>query len=247
MENQEKNKLASGANENNNKNEKESKETRLKALATVAATMAMFMELPTEVQAGANSGGSGSCGGCHGGCYDNCNSNCSNACGQQNNCWSCSGCTGCSGTCHTACANDCENTCTSCSGQCNDNLGHTIYFDRAGGSGGSNTLGVITGQPMGASGVPGRNYYTFNGYYDGSGAQYFNSNGSPVRNYPLYSDVTLYARWTPVNYSITYDLQGGQYGSGSYPTSYNIETPNIVVNDPSKAGHTFKNWTVQNN
>ena len=56
------------------------------------------------------------------------------------------------------------------------------------------------------------------------------------------ADVTLYAHWTPVNYTISYDLDGGSVASAN-PTSYNIESAAITLNNPTKDGYTFAGWT----
>ncbi len=48
------------------------------------------------------------------------------------------------------------------------------------------------------------------------------------------------ANWTPFNYTITYNLNGG---SASNPTTYNIETNTFTLNNPTKAGVTFSGWS----
>ena len=55
-------------------------------------------------------------------------------------------------------------------------------------------------------------------------------------------DITLYAKWTTVEYSITYDLNGGT-NNASNPASYTIETSTIILQNPTKAGHSFVKWT----
>ncbi|MBR3116295.1 MAG: InlB B-repeat-containing protein [Bacilli bacterium] len=55
--------------------------------------------------------------------------------------------------------------------------------------------------------------------------------------------VTLQVNWEPITYSITYDLNGGSLPSGvTNPTSYNIETPDFTLNNPSKEGSVFLGW-----
>lgn len=51
---------------------------------------------------------------------------------------------------------------------------------------------------------------------------------------------SVYASWTPVSYSITYILDGGNV-SGN-PTSYTIESSAITLNNPTKKGYTFTGW-----
>ena len=57
--------------------------------------------------------------------------------------------------------------------------------------------------------------------------------------------VTFTATWTPVNYTINYDLNGGTVAV-SNPTSYNIETPTFALNNPIRLGYVFAGWTGSN-
>ena len=56
--------------------------------------------------------------------------------------------------------------------------------------------------------------------------------------------INIYPQWTPNNYTISYNLDGGTV-SGN-PTSYNVETPTITLKNPTKPGFTFKGWTGSN-
>jgi uncharacterized repeat protein (TIGR02543 family) len=56
---------------------------------------------------------------------------------------------------------------------------------------------------------------------------------------------TYTATWTPVNYTISYDLNGGAVVV-SNPTSYNIETPTFTLNNPVRLGYVFVGWTGSN-
>ncbi len=56
---------------------------------------------------------------------------------------------------------------------------------------------------------------------------------------------TYSANWVAINYSITYDLDGGAV-TVSNPTSYNIETPTFTLNNPVKLGYVFTGWTGSN-
>ena len=53
-------------------------------------------------------------------------------------------------------------------------------------------------------------------------------------------DVTVKAQWEVVNYSITYDLDGGTVEGN--PNSYTVEN-NIALNNPTKTGYTFAGWS----
>ncbi len=58
-------------------------------------------------------------------------------------------------------------------------------------------------------------------------------------------DATATAQWKVVNYSITYNLNGGTVSKAN-PTSYNIETADFALNNPTKTGYTFTGWTGSN-
>ena len=55
---------------------------------------------------------------------------------------------------------------------------------------------------------------------------------------------TITFTYTPVTYSITYNLAGGSV-SGN-PTSYNIESSAITLKNPTRTGYTFTGWTGSN-
>ncbi len=56
------------------------------------------------------------------------------------------------------------------------------------------------------------------------------------------AEVTLYAQWTAIDYSLSYTLNGGSVASPN-PTSYTIESSAITLNNPTKTGYTFAGWT----
>ena len=49
------------------------------------------------------------------------------------------------------------------------------------------------------------------------------------------------ANWTPIEYTITYNLNDGTVTEN--PTTYTIETSSFTLNNPSKTGYTFKGWS----
>ncbi|MBQ6220200.1 MAG: InlB B-repeat-containing protein [Methanosphaera sp.] len=55
--------------------------------------------------------------------------------------------------------------------------------------------------------------------------------------------VTLYVNWTPDEYTLTYNLNGGTLPTGvTNPNTYTIETPNFTLNNPTKEGSVFLGW-----
>ena len=77
-------------------------------------------------------------------------------------------------------------------------------------------------------------HYTFDGWFTEK------NGGDKVTTDTVFStNSTVYAHWTPVNYTITYE---GAEGVDN-PTSYNIESGEITLINPSKEGHKFLGWT----
>ncbi len=54
-------------------------------------------------------------------------------------------------------------------------------------------------------------------------------------------DTTLYAYWTPTNYTISFVLDGGTLADGQ-TTSYTVEDDLVVFADPTRVGYTFEGW-----
>ncbi len=86
---------------------------------------------------------------------------------------------------------------------------------------------------------PTRAYYNFMGWTNGDTiftgdetAVDINPDGNP--------SVTMMALWDPTPFSITYDLDGG---GADNPTTYNIESNEIILRRPVKAGYKFLGWS----
>ena len=110
---------------------------------------------------------------------------------------------------------------------------------------GTATVTATYDAAMPAITVPTKTGYTFGGYYtetNGGGTQYYNADGSSAHNWDIASATTLYAQWTIITYSITYDLAGGSVASAN-PTTYTIHSPDITLNNPTRFGCTFAGWT----
>lgn len=57
-------------------------------------------------------------------------------------------------------------------------------------------------------------------------------------------DRTYTANWIPISYAISYDLDGGRLATDtSNPTSYDITSATITLNNPVKTGFSFLGWT----
>lgn len=82
--------------------------------------------------------------------------------------------------------------------------------------------------------TPTRDYYTFAGWYDGT-KKYENGTWDKASN------VTLTAKWTPVSYTITYNLSGGT-NSSQNAKNFTVESSKISLKDPTRTGYKFLGW-----
>lgn len=89
---------------------------------------------------------------------------------------------------------------------------------------------------------PTRAGYTFAGW---TGTDITGTSKTVTINQGSIGNRTYTATWTPVNYTISYDLNGGAVAV-SNPTSYNIETPTFALNNPIRLGYVFAGWTGSN-
>lgn len=84
------------------------------------------------------------------------------------------------------------------------------------------------------------NGYSFTGWNteaNGKGISY--QDGMSVKNLV---GITLYAQWKPISYTISYSLGAGG-SSHSNPTTYNIESSDIYLRNPSNySGYKFVGW-----
>lgn len=81
-----------------------------------------------------------------------------------------------------------------------------------------------------------KEYYAFSGWYrDADGTKAWNFDTDKVRE-----NIVLYAKWIPVEYEITYELDGGT-NSDRNPAVYTVEST-VALEDPVKTGYRFRGW-----
>ena len=110
---------------------------------------------------------------------------------------------------------------------------YTLTYDANGGTVSIDTQDVKYGVnfTLTSTNRPG---YTFDGWYNGSTKM---TSGE----WRYTSDVTAVAKWTPISYSITYYLDGGNNSSFN-PSGYNTGD-SVTLREPTKKGYTFLGWT----
>lgn len=106
---------------------------------------------------------------------------------------------------------------------------------------------------------PHRNGYMFAGFYDkpggatGGGNCYYNALGSGVKTYTLTAaaGLVLYAAWTPIDYTATFNPNGGtlvndesQETTGTLSKTYTIESGLDFYDFPTRDGYDFAGWMV---
>ena len=137
---------------------------------------------------------------------------------------------------HLAAEGDFENDVTP---PVNPTKTYTVTFDSNGGSAVTSVTDIAEGATVTEPSAPSKTGYTFDGWYEQSDfsetAWDFATDKMPAK------DVTLYAKWTPTTYAISYELNGGT----NYPsaiTSYTIASQTITLGTPSKFGFVFDGW-----
>jgi uncharacterized repeat protein (TIGR02543 family) len=112
---------------------------------------------------------------------------------------------------------------------------YLITFDYQSGYGSPESKTVSYGTSFFTLPTPIRDGYTFSGWYtapNGAGTKY-----TATTVGTLTADTTLYAKWTPAGYTVTFDKQGGGSGSNSVTATYLAAMPSISI--PVKDGYTF--------
>lgn len=124
---------------------------------------------------------------------------------------------------------------------------YTITLDPQGGTGGDATKTATFGQATPTVNIPGRNGYSFGGYYtqkNGGGTQYLkpdaNNTATSVRNWDIASNTTLYAKWNARTYTVTFDQQGGNGGTASATATFDANMPAATM--PTRTGYTFQGY-----
>jgi len=119
-----------------------------------------------------------------------------------------------------------------------DSITYTVTFDGNEGTATPSSKTVILNETYGTLATAIRAGYALEGWYTAK------TGGTKIEStttVTLTADQTLYARWTPVVYDITYHLDGG-INNVDNPATYTIESAAITLQDPTKTGYVFAGW-----
>ena len=93
---------------------------------------------------------------------------------------------------------------------------------------------------------PSESGYVFEGYYtgkSGAGTKYIDADGKILAsNETFTTDITLYAYWTPINYTIWYNANGGSGNMADTSATYDEEAY-LRSNTFTNTGHKFMGWS----
>ena len=119
---------------------------------------------------------------------------------------------------------------------------YTITYNSNGGYGAPSQQTKDYGSAIVLSGTkPSRNGYTFLGWSTSNTAT--SASYQPGENYTANHDLTLYAVWAPLAYTITYNANGGTGAPAAQAKQHgkNITLSSVI---PTKVGHVFKGWAT---
>ncbi len=133
---------------------------------------------------------------------------------------------------------------------------YNISLDREGATTGSENVTMTYNSSSHTSiTAPSKDGYTFGGWWsddNGTGSMVMDASGVIQAGVDGYTGAggiwtkdatcTLYAKWTAIPYTISYDLDGGNVATPN-PTGYTIESAAITLNNPTKDGYDFTGWT----
>jgi uncharacterized repeat protein (TIGR02543 family) len=157
-------------------------------------------------------------------------------------------------------ANEIRQNCTLTAGW--DVVTHSVHFDNneahvtplASGvstapSGTVNSQDIIHGEKAAEPQAPNFPGYTFEGWFTGDGTGGVWGNEWNFLTNTVSAETTLYAKWKGINYTVTFDLDGGTIGGSPTTPQQTITWGGHVpyfAQEPVKAHYTFIGWYENN-
>ncbi len=120
------------------------------------------------------------------------------------------------------------------------NASYTITFNPNGGSVSTSNKTVTNKSTYGSLPTPTRTGYTFNGWYTSASGGTKITSSSTVN---LSANQTLYAQWNPINYTVTYNANGGSGAPANQTKTHGVNLT-LSTTKPTRAGYTFQGWAT---
>ncbi|MDR3160748.1 MAG: InlB B-repeat-containing protein [Spirochaetaceae bacterium] len=127
-----------------------------------------------------------------------------------------------------------------------------IIFDATGGNPAQTAGGAYYGKTVGASNMPSnptKTGYTFGGWFsapDGGGSAFTGGTTVTTDTVPnILSKGRVYAKWTPIPYTVTFNADGGSPATQTRTVNYGTSAGTLPT--PARTGYAFDGWyTAQN-
>ena len=116
-----------------------------------------------------------------------------------------------------------------------------ITYNFNGGSDTNYSTFIADGSSVSLPTPTARTGYTFAGWWDATSGG--NNLGSGTSSYTVQSTLTVYARWTPDTYTISYDANGGT-GAPSDQTKTYGTTLTLSSTTPTRTNYAFRGWNT---
>jgi uncharacterized repeat protein (TIGR02543 family) len=118
---------------------------------------------------------------------------------------------------------------------------YTVHFSDTVGGTQSNDITMTYDSPYGTLPSPSRTGYIVSWYTGPSGTGTLITGSTVVKTA---NDQTLYAKWTPITYTVQYNINGGDSGTmESSSFTYNVPSP-LSLNGFTRTDYTFAGWAT---
>lgn len=119
---------------------------------------------------------------------------------------------------------------------------YNVSYNANGGSGAPSAQTKWYGETLKLqTATPTRTGYTFNGWNTNSSGT--GTNYSAGANYTSNSALTLYAKWTPIKYTVSYDANGGSNAPSSQEKTHGVNLT-LTSSIPTRANYNFVGWAT---
>lgn len=130
----------------------------------------------------------------------------------------------------------------SCTVSVSAKTSYTVSYNANGGSGAPSSQTKWYGETLTLSSTqPTRTGYTFAGWNTNSSGT--GTNYSVGGSYTSNAALTLYAKWTPVTYTVTYNANGGTNAPASQTKTYGVDLT-LSADIPTYSGYNFQGWST---